>query len=1202
MGTLLVLLLISVLLLPAIINLEPVRERILAAISRDVQADLVFQRVDLSLFPRPRLVLRGASLSIPGKVSGFVESLKIYPRILPLLRGTVRLARLRAEGSDFTVKLPEGLGKKERFKASPLAVVEEKLAPALALLALRATGLEIRVERGRLRLIAGDEKLFFFEDIEAWIKLPPDRLEFEASSSSNLWESISLKGWVDPEDLKARGRIELTRFHPEMLAGYLPPPASELLGDSRINLNVSFETEGAETLRAEVEGSIPSLTFRGGSGDSDERTLIKAKSFRGSLHLDESEAKVSLAELTLDQPRLRISGKLLIDRASRRVSLELEGREVDVPSVRKVSLALAEGTGVVQEVFEVVRGGRVPLITFNARGSSIADLGKAENLLIKGEMVEGKVFVPKARLHLEDVKGNVVISKGMLEGRELEARLGNSRGREGELKLGLKGGDAPFHLDIVVEADLSQLPPLLDRLVKDETFKREMALIREFKGDALGRLVLGESTRSIKLGLDVQDFNLYARYQRVPHPLEIEGGKFSYGEAEIAASNLKGRMGSSSFSGLSGRLDWRREPYLELVSGRSKLFLDELYQWLLSFERLRGAREKLRSAEGTITLSALELKGPLLRPEKWSFRIQGEVEGFKAESALFSGPVAAASGKFEATPEKLSLTDFQASILDASLEVSGALSGYLEGIHKADLTLQGDMGPEATRWATGFIRLPPELRVRAPLSISSAHLVWERGASTSFSGNMAIRGGPQLTVDILHSPEGLRVKDLLIRGEESSASFSFNLKGNEVDLAFRGELNKKTLDGLLARNQFLSGWIRGDMRAHILLDRPLSSTTQGKLRVAGLKHPWKTKVPFEIKSVSLDMAANKVKVESASFTWGESRLNLEGNLSFSAERILVDMNLSADSFNWEEVEEILGEGRSPLPREKSWLARLQGTLRVSSERFKYGRFSWKPFHADISFSQDAVNLAVSEALLCGISTPGTLKLSGREIDLQIEPVSRGQPIEATLSCLWDKEGLMSGNFDLEGKVTARGMVEELVPSLRGNLKLLAKDGRINRFGLLAKVFGFLNVSDLVRGKLPDLQKEGFAYKSVKAEGELRGGRLVLKEGLIEGSSMDIACSGDVELVEKKLDLKLLVAPLKSANFVIKHTPLIERIFGGNPISIPLKVTGDISAPKVAPLSPKEVGSGLLGIIKRSLGLPLKGIEPLIRGPKEEKSQ
>ncbi len=193
---------------------------------------------------------------------------------------------------------------------------------------------------------------------------------------------------------------------------------------------------------------------------------------------------------------------------------------------------------------------------------------------------------------------------------------------------------------------------------------------------------------------------------------------------------------------------------------------------------------------------------------------------------------------------------------------------------------------------------------------------------------------------------------------------------------------------------------------------------------------------------------------------------------------------------------------------------------------------------------------------------------------------------------------MSGNFNLGGNLMARGKYEELTKSLRGDMEFLANDGRIYRFGVLAKIFALLNVTEIFMGKLPDLGKEGFAYNSMKASGNLREGKLAVNEGILDGPSIKIVWQGNIDLIRKKMDLTVLVAPLKTADRIIERIPWVGEILGGKLISIPIKVTGDINDPTVTPLSPSAVGSEILGIMKRILRLPVK-IIPFT--PKQKKS-
>ena len=106
---------------------------------------------------------------------------------------------------------------------------------------------------------------------------------------------------------------------------------------------------------------------------------------------------------------------------------------------------------------------------------------------------------------------------------------------------------------------------------------------------------------------------------------------------------------------------------------------------------------------------------------------------------------------------------------------------------------------------------------------------------------------------------------------------------------------------------------------------------------------------------------------------------------------------------------------------------------------------------------------------------------------------------------------------------------------------------------------------------------------------------------IDGASMDIACEGDIDLVDNKINLIILVAPFKTVDRIVKHIPLVGGVLGGKIISIPFRAKGDLDDPDVIPLSPTAVGSGVLGILERTLKLPITIIQPLLpdEKPKNE---
>jgi len=102
--------------------------------------------------------------------------------------------------------------------------------------------------------------------------------------------------------------------------------------------------------------------------------------------------------------------------------------------------------------------------------------------------------------------------------------------------------------------------------------------------------------------------------------------------------------------------------------------------------------------------------------------------------------------------------------------------------------------------------------------------------------------------------------------------------------------------------------------------------------------------------------------------------------------------------------------------------------------------------------------------------------------------------------------------------------------------------------------------------------------------------------------LELAAMGEIDLTNQELNLTVLVAPLKTVDRVIKWTPVVRTILAGNLVTIPVRLRGSLKDPKVTALAPSAIGSELFGMMKRTLGLPFKVIEPLMPRKKEDGSE
>lgn len=1201
-GVFLVLLLAFQLIVPKLINLESVKGKILAGASEKVGGEVKCQKIGLSFFPYPHVVINQVGLSIPGKVSGSINALGVYAKFLPLLKGKLQILEVTLESPEFKVALPKkATNKPEKELPSSSLDIPTLATQILAPIMLEAPNLEVEIEEGKLDLSQEDESLFSFKSIDARIVLPPEGFKIRLSCTSNLWEKMGLTSTLNTTDYKGDAHIELNNFQPHRLTSHLLEDSRLKLADSSMNMSMDLNVNGLNNLQAKVEGSIPLLTFRHGN----ENTVLKGGTMKSTFRFDENEIKVSLDDLNLEYPKLNLSGGFLSRRRTPRVKMELEARDVDVPTVREVALALAGDVPDVQEIFGIVKGGKVPLITVKSEGSTYDQLGDLKNILIKGHIVEGKILVPDVELDLADVKGETVISEGVLHGENLEARVGNSWGREGKLKLGLKEGDDTFHLDIGMQADLAELPPIMKRLIEDKVFQKEISLIKDLKGNAVGRLVLGETTESVNARVDVSKLNLSAKYKRIPYPIRINGGHFSYDETRIGVKNLIGKMGKSSFSQFSANVSLNRDAYLEVKSGIFDVFLEEIYVWLVSIEGSPIRPEDIKTLQGDVHIGSLSLKGPLLKPGKWQTKTSWETRNALVDFSLLPAPVKISKGKFEGRADfknqKVSFKNVQVSMLDATMTISGAVNDYYKGLNNINLSLDGVLGSESNRWIASLLKTPTQLVLRTPFSISKGHLLWKKDAQTSFKADLVVPGGASISTDIFYSPEEMRTKNL-ITDEVSQASLAFRLKGRELDLQFKGNLKRETLNSLFVQSGFFYGWLEGDFRAYISLDHPIKSMAQGHLMGEDLIVPRELEIPLEVDKISLKAKERHVDVEQATLVSGSQKMDFEGSLDFSPPGLIFNMDVKSNGISWTDMEGLLGKGGKENGLEQgkaSWDLPLQGTVKLESEYFNYENFTWFPFHADITFARNEIDVNVIQANLCNVSTPGSVKITPQDVSLDFDFAATNQELNPSVLCTSGQRVDITGRFDLLGKIKAQGKEDKLLQSLKGDLEFTARDGRIRRHVPLQRAFAYLNVTKSLKGQLPDMTKEDFPYNSITAKTTIQEGKVIFNESTLDSPSMEIISQGYVDYIKNKLDLILLVAPFKTLDWVVKKIPLVRRILRGTLIAVPVRVSGDLADPKVSPMSASAIGTSLFDVMKRTVKLPLELMDVEPTGGAEE---
>lgn len=393
---------------------------------------------------------------------------------------------------------------------------------------------------------------------------------------------------------------------------------------------------------------------------------------------------------------------------------------------------------------------------------------------------------------------------------------------------------------------------------------------------------------------------------------------------------------------------------------------------------------------------------------------------------------------------------------------------------------------------------------------------------------------------------------------------------------------------------FQWGEVKGDINARIDLVQPLKSRAEGVLDGDDLIVQWGLMKPIKIDKISLKALGRHIDVHSAGLQYGDHDLLLNGGVDFSQKGLKIDMDAQAGDLDWDKIlalikqEKGAEEKQEEEGKEKSKEQGLQveGTVQLKADSFRYEQFTWKPLHADFSMDGDRVGVEVKkESMMCGISTPGVLNVKGGEVSLDFKPETKDLSIEPLTNCMWSDRFRVTGTMDMQAEIRAKGKPDQLIESLEGFINYDARKGRIYRDIVVSNVLGFLNISEILRGRFPQIGEEGFAYHSVRLRSTIKEGKLIVREGIMDGEPADIAFEGKFDLAKPNINLTVLVSPVKTANWIIRHTPLVRRIMGGNLITVPVRVTGPPDNVKVEPIPTTMVGGGVLEMMKRTVELP-----------------
>ena len=677
-------------------------------------------------------------------------------------------------------------------------------------------------------------------------------------------------------------------------------------------------------------------------------------------------------------------------------------------------------------------------------------------------------------------------------------------------------------------------------------------------------------------------------------------GKFYTDKESIFINDLFALFGQSSVSQCLGKIMLNDTVTLQIKAEKAIFVLEDIFYKLSLFKTIRGPFAPAHNIKGRITLSPLYLSGPLYQPRNWEITAQGSLKDIVYYSTAVPELVKITQGQIRAGDNKINLDNFEVSVFDSTFGGSAQLESKQNEICMAEIKMDGVAGNNTLDWIFRRINFPPGEALRAPLKVSNLHILWNKDEKILASGSAFIKNGPTIFVNLRKDANTVVVNNLKITDKESNADISLYYAPKLITLSFKGNINARTLSALFERPSFQRGWIKGDFYCRLHLDQYEQSAAKGKLEGKDFVLHLPANETLKVGHVVLTGKNKQINLDSAELVWNKNNLNAKGLIQAAREGLIFDVKVKSDALK---VEDILNKLFQPdeQPKEKKTKTQkvaLRGGVRLSTPQISWGKYNAKDVTANIMFADEGVHLVFQKGRICEINIPGRILFLKERIQFKFYPFASGDELNSVLNCLFEKDLRITGNFDFKAEINSSGKADDLKRVMRGSTQFQSREGVIYRAPLLAKIFAFLNLTELLRGKLPDFTTEGFKYNTIDIKGDINQGVLVIQEAIVDGTTMQLVGEGEIDLITNQINLKVLVAPFKTIDFLVSKIPVVSYILQGSLISIPLKVTGDITNPTIVILSPSAIGEGLLGLMKRTIALPVKVMEPII--PKDKK--
>ncbi|MFA5902838.1 MAG: AsmA-like C-terminal domain-containing protein [Desulfobacula sp.] len=510
---------------------------------------------------------------------------------------------------------------------------------------------------------------------------------------------------------------------------------------------------------------------------SETKELIfDSKNINASFTLSDNIYQLDIKPFKIDYPNAEVSAQFLSDRALKKSEIQLTGKNIHIDQAKKVSLTAFINNKFVNNLFDILHSGISPEINVSFQAEDLNSLFSPNNLNLKGKIENGEVKIPKTDLITSHIEGSAEIHKGILDISTTQALIKSSIIKQGQLSLDLLGfSHVPFNGKFLLDVDLSMVPETIGSLLPNTLLAKELSKVHHVTGRSNVRLNLSIPTNSnnLEVKIDSDDFSVNGSYDRIPDSISVERINFKYDSGIVNLTHTKGTLIGIKINDLNTTLDFKEEPIIDIQSGSGQISLDSTMPFLMSHKKIEDLLSPFKKGNGKIDVTSIQLSGPVLIPEKWTYEITGNSDKINLGTRLNQKEIENLSCQYHISDNDFSLENIFATF-------------------------------EHLSWLEHFMGEKHINNLKTPLIMENGKYQTKRNRILFFA-DLQFPEGQKLQI----TTDGDKLNDLAIKKiiildpGFSNAVIALNPESEEKTYTFNGILNTKTLNRLLIPESYL---------------------------------------------------------------------------------------------------------------------------------------------------------------------------------------------------------------------------------------------------------------------------------------------------------------------------------------------------------------------------------------------------------------